>query len=264
MGRSWDYYNEIAHLYDSQYEEPYWKLYHSITERLIERLIKQLNLTSPLNVLDLGSGTGFWMEYFIERGDRVTCLEPSKNMIEIIQIKAEALEKHISIIEGISEKIPIESETFDIVNAQGDVFSYSLDPKESAKESFRVLKPGGLLVGSVDNLYAFLNDSISTGDFDAFTKIEKKKKTEIGNSEISKRTFETHLFSPKDLQLLLTQIGFEDVEIAGKIVFGPYEEETIIEEMDKIAEIEEKYCFTKELMGKAEHLHFSARKPFYI
>lgn len=264
MGRSWDYYNEIAHLYDSQYEEPYWKLYHSITERLIERLIKQLNLTSPLNVLDLGSGTGFWMEYFIERGDRVTCLEPSKNMIDIIQIKAEALEKHVSIIEGISEKIPIESETFDIVNAQGDVFSYSLDPKESAKESFRVLKPGGLLVGSVDNLYAFLNDTISTGDFDAFIKIEKEKKTEIGNSEISKRTFETHLFSPEDLQLLLTQIGFEDVEIAGKIVFGPYEEETLIEEMDKIAEIEEKYCFTKELKGKAEHLHFSAKKPFYI
>jgi len=68
MGRSWDYYNEIAHLYDSQYEEPYWKLYHTITERLIERLIKQHNIPSPLNVLDLGSGTGFLMEYFVEMG----------------------------------------------------------------------------------------------------------------------------------------------------------------------------------------------------
>lgn len=263
MGRSWDYYNEIAHLYDSQYEEPYWKLYHVITERLLERLFKQYNLIAPLNVLDLGSGTGFWMEYFVERGDFVTCIEPSKNMIEIIQIKAEALEKQISIIEGISEKIPIENDFFDLVNAQGDVFSYSLDPKESVKESFRILKPGGLLVGSVDNLYAFFNDAVSTGDFDAFTKIEKKKKTEIGNSEISKRTFETHLFSPEDLQVLLTQTGFEHVEIAGKIVFGPYEEEAIVDEMDKIAEIEENYCFTKELLGRAEHLHFSAKKPLY-
>ncbi|MFP4461405.1 MAG: class I SAM-dependent methyltransferase, partial [Thermotogota bacterium] len=154
MGRSWDYYNEIAHLYDSQYEEPYWKLYHMITQWLIERQIRKSDLIAPLNVLDLGSGTGLWMEFFVERGDRVTCLEPSKNMIEIIQIKAEALEKTISIIEGISEKIPTENELFDIVNAQGDIFSYSINPKESINEAFRVLKPGGLLVGSVDNLYA--------------------------------------------------------------------------------------------------------------
>ncbi len=263
MGRSWDYYNEIAHLYDSQYEEPYWKLYHAITERLLERVIKLSNLKSPLNVLDLGSGTGFWMEYFVERGDQVTCIEPSKNMIEIIQLKAEVLEKPVSIIEGISEKIPTEDELFDIVNAQGDVFSYSIDPKESIKEAFRVLKPGGLLIGSVDNLYAFLNDSVSTGDLDAFIKIEKEKKTEIGNSEVSKRTFETHLFSPEDLQKLISQTEFEDIQIAGKIVFGLYEEEAIIEQMDRIVEIEEKYCFTKELLGKAEHLHFSAKKPFY-
>jgi len=263
MGRSWDYYDEIAHLYDSQYEEPYWKLYHLLTERLLERLIKQHNMTSPLNVLDLGSGTGFWMEYFVERGDQVTCLEPSKNMIELIKIKAEALEKKVSIIEGISEKISIENTSFDIVNAQGDVFSYAMDPKESLKETFRVLKPGGLLVGSVDNLYAFLNDTVSIGDFEAFTKTEKGKKVEIGNSEVSKRTFETHLFSPEDMQRLLTQTGFEEIEIGGKIVFGPYEEEVIIEEMDRIAEIEEKYSHTKELMGKAEHLHFSAKKPFY-
>jgi len=259
MGRSWDYYNDIAHLYDSQYEEPYWKLYHLLTERLIERH----QLKTGMDVLDLGSGTGLWMAYFVERGDRVTCLEPSENMIEMIQIKAQALEKEVQIISGICEQLPMAVNTFDLVNAQGDVFSYALDPDEGFSEAYRVLKPGGLLIGSVDSLYAFLNDSISVGDFNAFKKILKNKKSQIGNNEISQCAFETRLFTPDDLETLLRKSGYEEIEIGGKIVFGPYEEEVMIEEMDQIAAYEEKYAFTKELIGKAEHLHFSARKPLY-
>lgn len=263
MGRSWDYYNDIAHLYDSQYEEPYWKLYHLLTERLIERLIKRHQLITGLNVLDLGSGTGLWMEYFVERGDRVTCLEPSENMIEMIQIKAQALEKEVQIISGICEQLPMDVNTFDLVNAQGDVFSYALNPSEGINEAYRVLKPGGLLIGSVDSLYAFLNDSISVGDFNTFKKLLKGKKSQIGNNEISHYVFDTTLFTPDDLQALLSKVGFEEIEIGGKVVFGPYEEEVIIDQMDLIAEYEERQVFTKELIGKAEHLHFSARKPLY-
>ncbi len=259
--RAWDYYDDMAYMYDSQYEEPYWKLYHLITQRLIERLIRQNGFKSPLKVLDLGSGTGFWMEYFLERGDKVTCLEPSEKMIEIIKIKSEALEKKVSIEKAICEKIPLADNQFDIVNAQGDVLSYSFEPLKAISEAYRVLKPGGLLIGSVDSIFAFLNDAISVGDIETFKKTERTKRSIIGNSQVSKKTFETTLFSPEDIENILTENHFTDIEIAGKVVFGPYEEEALIEKMNQIAALEEQHCFSKSLLGKAEHLHFSSKKP---
>ncbi|MEA1884762.1 MAG: methyltransferase domain-containing protein [Thermotogota bacterium] len=233
-------------MYDSQYEEPYWKLYHILTKKLIEGLLLKYSRKSPLKILDLGSGTGLWMEYFLERGDEVTCLEPSK--------------KTSASVNAICEKILFEEQSFDILNAQGDVFSYSLDLSRAVSESYRVLKPGGVLIGSVDNLFAFLNDAVCVADFETFKKIVKTKKSQIGNSGVSQRTFETNPFTPDALERLLSNNHFEDIEIGGKIVFGPYEEEVIIE---KIAEIAAKYAYIKELTGKAERLHFSARKPLY-
>lgn len=258
--RAWDYYNDMAYMYDSQYEEPYWKLYHLITSRLIDRLIKENGFHSPLDVLDLGSGTGFWMEYFLEKGDKVTCLEPSEKMIEIIKLKSEALEKKVRIEQAICEKIPLADHSFDIVNAQGDVLSYSFEPVQAVKEAYRVLKPGGLLIGSVDNLFAFLNDAISIGDLEQFKKVEQTKKTIIGNSQVSEKTFETNLFSPEDIRIILGENGFTDIEVAGKVVFGPYEEKVLIEKIDQIAILEEQHGFSKTLLGKAEHLHFSAKR----
>jgi ubiquinone/menaquinone biosynthesis C-methylase UbiE len=264
MDRSWDYYDDIAHLYDAQYEEPYWKLYHLITEKLIEQLLIKKNLKSPLSILDLGSGTGYWMEYFVERGDKVYCLEPSEKMITIIKMKSEILEKEVEIYQGICEKLPYEENSFDLVNAQGDVFSYAMDAEEGLKEAWRVLKPGGLIIGSVDNYFAFLNDAVSVGDIATAKKLKDSSFTEIGNSEVSSKKFKTRLFTPGALEEVLKGQGFSDIQIGGKVVFGLYEEEELIAEIDSISELEVEHCFSRELIGKAEHLHFSALKPINI
>jgi SAM-dependent methyltransferase len=175
-------------------------------------------------------------------------------------MKSDVLGKKVIIEQGICEKLPFESESFDLVNAQGDVFSYSLDTDESLKEALRVLKPGGILIGSVDNLYAFLNDAISVGDIETFKKTKKDAISEIGNSEYSTKKFVTKLFTPESLEKILKENKFENIEIAGKVVFGLYDEEELVNEMAAISVLELEYCFCKELFGKAEHLHFSATK----
>jgi len=86
FGRSWKFYDDIARFYDSQYEEPYWKLYHLVTEKLIESLIeKHFEGRSGLSVLDLGSGTGFWAEYFL-LGENRTATVKAVTDLRVIKI----------------------------------------------------------------------------------------------------------------------------------------------------------------------------------
>ncbi|MBW2293763.1 MAG: methyltransferase domain-containing protein [Deltaproteobacteria bacterium] len=49
---------------------------------IVERLIRSASIQSDGTVLDLGSGVGFWAEYFAQRFDRVIALEASVPLYE--------------------------------------------------------------------------------------------------------------------------------------------------------------------------------------
>lgn len=265
MGRSWDFYDEIAEIYDSQYEEPYWKLYHSVTEKLIERALKKhVKEKEGMNVLDLGGGTGYWMEFYNYYGYNVYLVEPSEKMADISRMKAEVLKEenylNIEIVRGIAESIPYGEEKFDIVNAQGDVLSYCMNIDEAMAEIKRTLKKGGLLIASVDSLYAFFNDAVCTGETERYYEIKKERVSEIGDSEHSGIKFKTRLFDCEYVEKIAIQHGFEVIEICGKIVFGPYEENAIVKKFEEIEKIEIENCEKKEFLGKSEHIHFILKK----
>jgi ubiquinone/menaquinone biosynthesis C-methylase UbiE len=261
MAKSWEYYDEIASKYDYMYEEPYWKLYHALTEKLIEDFIKKEDL-KDLTVLDLGSGTGRWAIYFADNGaKKVYAYDPSVKMLEVAEMKAKewGLDDKIKFILGVAEKMPFDSECFDVVNAQGDVLSYVQDLESAMKEINRVLKKDGLLIGSVDSYYMFLNDMVSNVDLGELKKFEKNKKALIGDLSVSKKLFPTRTFSVEDIKNL-ESYGFELLDIAGKVVFSPYVEKKLARYLEKVLEIEHRYCRVKELIGRSEHIHFVLKK----
>ena len=261
MANSWEYYNEIAAKYDYMYEEPYWKLYHILTEKLIEDFLN-LEILKNSIVLDLASGTGRWAIYFAEHGvKKVYAYDPASKMLEVAKMKSRLwkLDKKIEFIVGEAEKMPFDSECFDIVNAQGDVLSYVRDLDSVMKEINRVLKKNGLLIGSVDSYYMFLNDIVSKVDLRELRNFEKTKKALIGDLSVSKKLFVTRTFSVEDIEKL-ENYGFKLLDLAGKVVFGPYDEKKLARFLDDVAKIEYKYCRNKELIGKSEHIHFILRK----
>jgi SAM-dependent methyltransferase len=98
--------------------------------------------------LDIGAGRGGLMRKLIEKtGIAFSGVEPSLPDIKFV-------DGNITILKGFAHEIPFENSTFDVVTLTS-VYEH-IHPKErlrSMKEIFRVLKPDGVLVGQIPNMY---------------------------------------------------------------------------------------------------------------
>lgn len=93
----------------------------------------------PLDVLDLGAGTGLLTRVLTGCGHRVTAVEPDDSMRERIALTAPAAD----VRAGSAEAVPLPDASVDAV-----VVSHAyhwFDPAPAHAEMARVLRPGGLL-----------------------------------------------------------------------------------------------------------------------
>lgn len=94
---------------------------------------------APLDVLDLGAGTGKLTSTLAAAGHRVTALDPSEGMLAVL---ARSLPQVRAVV-GPAEQLPFDDGSFDAVTvAQA---WHWLDHEAAAAECARVLRPGGLL-----------------------------------------------------------------------------------------------------------------------
>jgi len=118
----------------------------------VEALIDLLKEQKCESLLDLGCGTGNYLVPVAPHLKKVNCLDYNTGMLEQCAAKVEKLGlKHVSLQQGsILERLPFDDNSFDAVminqvlhhvDTNGD-FSGSA---KAVSESFRVLKPGGLL-----------------------------------------------------------------------------------------------------------------------
>jgi ubiquinone/menaquinone biosynthesis C-methylase UbiE len=103
----------------------------------------------PLEVLDLGAGTGKLTAALLAAGHRVTALEPSAGMREVL---AERLggAPGVTVLDGRAEEIPLADGSVDAVLA-GSAFHW-FDREPTLAEVARVLRPPGVF-GLLGNRY---------------------------------------------------------------------------------------------------------------
>jgi SAM-dependent methyltransferase len=93
----------------------------------------------PLDVLDLGAGTGKLSSTLAGAGHRVTAVDPSAGMLAVL---ADSLPQ-VRTVTGAAEHLPLPDDAFDAVTvAQA---WHWVDPSAAAAECARVLRPGGVL-----------------------------------------------------------------------------------------------------------------------
>ncbi|HEY9632641.1 MAG TPA: class I SAM-dependent methyltransferase [Coleofasciculaceae cyanobacterium] len=114
----------------------------------------------PGKVLDLGAGRGISSYAFAKAGCSVTALEPDPSRLvgaKAIQSLADSTQLPIEIIQEYGETLPFQDNTFDIVYGRA-VLHHARDLTQLCKEAARVLKPGGVFIGTREHVISQKED----------------------------------------------------------------------------------------------------------
>jgi len=93
----------------------------------------------PLEVLDLGAGTGKLADAVLAAGHDVTAVEPLAEMRDVLAARHD----DVHVIEGAAEQLPLADGSFDAV-VVGAAFHW-FEQDAALAEIARVLRPGGVL-----------------------------------------------------------------------------------------------------------------------
>jgi SAM-dependent methyltransferase len=138
-------------------------------------------------VLDLGCRSGAFTRHFLD-GNEVVGLDVDRVALE------KAAELGIEpVVANVEEPLPFPDSSFDAVVA-GELFEHLRFPEGVVREVRRVLRPGGVLVGSVPNAF----------------RVQSRLRFLRGRPPEDDPTH-LHMFSPDAVRTLLT--GFDDVHV---------------------------------------------------
>lgn len=99
-------------------------------------------------VLDIGSGDGYWTNYFGKFCSKITGVEPYQ---EHLNIAKKNYSGNCTFISGSAENLEFDSNSFDKVFSVC-TFEHLYNDALAFSEINRVLKPGGKLLATVDSL----------------------------------------------------------------------------------------------------------------
>ncbi|MBV9886989.1 MAG: class I SAM-dependent methyltransferase [Acidobacteria bacterium] len=112
-------------------------------QEALKLLKNECGLSSGHVIADIGSGTGFLSELFLQNGNRVYGIEPNKEMREAGEEYLASYDSFGSI-DASAEATTLEDATIDFVTA-GQAFHW-FDPAATRTEFARILKPSGWVV----------------------------------------------------------------------------------------------------------------------
>ena len=127
-------YDHVARTYDRRYEENEYAG--------VEQALLQFVGSDPgLHVLEVGCGTGHWLELLSNRGTWVAGLDASEQMLA----RAHVLVPRAALVHGRAECLPWPAASFDRVVCI-NAFHHFTDKPACLAEARRVLRHGGMVM----------------------------------------------------------------------------------------------------------------------
>lgn len=205
--------SEPQHVWKKEAIEKYAKVLEKRSKRIYlpfaKKIAENVNSEKELVIVDLSTGPGFLSIELSKLLPAATIVgvDPSTEMLQIAEKYAEKAGIAFETKVGKAEKIPVESDSVDVVVNLHSLHEWE-NPKKGFSEIFRVLKPGGRLM---------LED---------FNKDHPKWKLWLMGLFISimagRRTAKGYLgsyktaFTLEEVVDLLHEAGFDDIQGEGK------------------------------------------------
>ncbi len=190
------------------------ELENQMSWRWLEEIQNFLPDGKKLDILDVGTGTGFFAVLLAEEGHRVQGVDLTPAMLEEAKQLADERQLDIVFCQMDAQNLEYEDKSFDVVLSRN--LSWTLpDPEQAYKEWHRVLRPGGILLNFDANYGDYVrseslqNASVSSDSpYGHVGMTEELAQENVGITlamEISREVRPAW-----DLDVL-TRIGFQDV-----------------------------------------------------
>ena len=173
--------------------------------QVIESNLEPYLSQTPMQVLDIGGGSGIDAAWLAVRGHSVTLLEASKVQCDAAQARfnfflTQPERDRITIVQGRYSKLPKSTPAFDLVMMHG-VAMYQLKPDEFIKKAGGHLKVGGIFSLVEKGYYGAQARAIRRGDEEQLHMLQQSKVF------INSMKLNAHAFRPEQLEAYLYNAG---------------------------------------------------------
>ena len=121
------------------------ELENEMGQRWLHEIERFLPEGRKLDILDVGTGTGFFAILLAEKGHRVEGIDLTPAMLEEARTLAKQRNLDITFREMDAQNLAYPDGTFDVVISRNLTWTLP-DPERAYASWFRVLKPGGVLL----------------------------------------------------------------------------------------------------------------------
>ena len=137
-----DYWTQRSHDFGTVRKN---ELENEMGQRWLYEIERFLPEGGSLDILDVGTGTGFFAILLAEKGHRVEGIDLTPAMLEEARTLAKQRNLDITFREMDAQNLAYPDGTFDVVISRNLTWTLP-DPERAYASWFRVLKPGGVLL----------------------------------------------------------------------------------------------------------------------
>ena len=267
--KSRDYHNRVAPVYDNIYDDPFWDFHDQLTWDHLKVFVPE---STEAAILDLGCGTGKWGFKLLKGGFPTSFVDNSPKMLEMVERKLKAWAETADLsskaaratlqVDDAKMLQSLPPNHFSLAIALGDVVSICGDASACLSALHRVVKPGGVLVFTVDNLLAGLDHFVSAGKLDDLADFARSGRTHWLTAD-QREQFAVRMFTPQQIEHLAAKSGFEMISMIGKTILPVRQNRKFFQENGAIKQLlamEAMLARDPAAAGRAGHLQLAVRK----